>query len=72
VRTVLIPATSDAELKQVMIAVLPGFQHHLDETVRIARKLGYEQRPAEAPRLPAGMSHSELGEPVDVVVLVRQ
>jgi putative membrane protein len=42
VRTVLIPATANAELKQLMTDILPGFQHHLDETVRIAKKLGYQ------------------------------
>lgn len=42
VRTLLIPATASSELRQLMIDVLPGFQHHLDETVAAARTLGYE------------------------------
>jgi len=42
VKTVLIPTTKSAELKKLMTDILPGFQHHLDETVRISKKLGYE------------------------------
>ena len=42
VQVALIPATASAELRQLMIDVLPGFQHHLDETRAAARALGYE------------------------------
>jgi len=41
VRATLIPSTANPELRQFMTDVLPGFQHHLDETVRIAKSLGY-------------------------------
>ena len=42
VKTVLIPATQNAELKAHFEAVLPHFQHHLDETRRVAKELGIE------------------------------
>jgi putative membrane protein len=40
VRTVLIPATANAQLRQLMTDVLPGFKHHLEQTKRTAQKLG--------------------------------
>lgn len=42
VKTVLIPATQNAELKAHFEAVLPHFQRHLDETRRVAKELGVE------------------------------
>jgi putative membrane protein len=42
VQAVLIPSASSPALKQMMAEILPGFQHHLDETVRVAKKLGFD------------------------------
>ena len=40
VRGTLLPAAGDAELKALLTNVLGGFEHHLDETRRVAEKLG--------------------------------
>jgi putative membrane protein len=42
VRTVLLPAAKSPELKAHFEAVLPHFEHHLAETIRVAKKLGYQ------------------------------
>jgi len=39
VKEVLIPAAHSAELKDLMEQVLPGFEHHLAETKRVAKTL---------------------------------
>lgn len=41
VNTVLIPSAKNAELVSLMKKILPGFEHHLAETKRVARELGY-------------------------------
>ncbi len=41
VKTILIPAAKNAELRDLMKKILPGFEHHLAETKRVARELGY-------------------------------
>ncbi len=41
VKDVLIPSASSQELKDLMTKVLPGFEHHLAETTRVASELGY-------------------------------
>ena len=41
VNTVLIPSAKNAELVALMKKILPGFEHHLAETRRVARELGY-------------------------------
>jgi putative membrane protein len=42
VKTVLIPNIEGPELKSIVVTVLPGFEHHLAETRRVADKLGVE------------------------------
>jgi putative membrane protein len=42
VKTTLVPATRSPELKALLEAVLPAFQHHLDATKAVARKLRLE------------------------------
>jgi putative membrane protein len=42
VKTALIPAARSPELKALLEAVLPAFQHHLDATRAVARKLHLE------------------------------
>ena len=42
VKEILIPSAKDAKLQGLLKAVLPGFEHHLMETRRIAKKLGYQ------------------------------
>ncbi len=42
VKKILLPATSHPELKAHLESVLPHFSHHLDETIRVAKKLGIE------------------------------
>ncbi|OSM01980.1 putative outer membrane-like protein [Magnetofaba australis IT-1] len=41
--TVLLPAIEDARFKGLVRKVLPGFQHHLNETRAVAEKLGVTQ-----------------------------
>ena len=43
VNTVLIPATKSTELRELMKKILPGFEHHLAETKKIYKELGYYQ-----------------------------
>jgi putative membrane protein len=40
IETVLLPAIQASELKDLITQVLPGFQHHLTETRRVAEALG--------------------------------
>ena len=42
VRNVLLPAAKSPELKAHFESVLPHFEHHLAETIRVAKKLGYK------------------------------
>lgn len=39
VNTVLLPAIQDPELKDLVVKVLPGFEHHLAETKRVAAEM---------------------------------
>lgn len=41
IRTVLLEETESEAFKAHMRAVLPGFEHHLAETIRVAKELGY-------------------------------
>lgn len=41
VKEVLLPSTKDPELRKLLLDVLPGFEHHLSETKKAAKKLGY-------------------------------
>lgn len=41
VKSVLLPAAKDKLLKQHFESVLPHFQHHLNETIKVAKELGY-------------------------------
>ncbi len=43
VKTVLLKNLRNAEFKAQLQAVLPGFEHHLAQTIATARKLGYSQ-----------------------------
>jgi len=42
VKTILLPAARSPELKALLAAVLPAFQHHLDATRAVASKLHLE------------------------------
>lgn len=42
IKGTLLPAIRDAELKKLVMAVLPGFEHHLARTKAVASKLGME------------------------------
>lgn len=42
INTVLIPAATNDELVALMKKVLPGFEHHLAETMRVSKVLGYQ------------------------------
>jgi putative membrane protein len=41
INKVLIPSAKNEELVELMKKVLPGFEHHLSETKRVAKELGY-------------------------------
>jgi putative membrane protein len=41
VKTVLIPSAKNPELVALMQKILPGFEHHLAESRRVAKELGY-------------------------------
>lgn len=43
VKDVLIPAAEHDELVDFMTEVLPGFEHHLAETIRVREALGYAE-----------------------------
>ncbi len=40
VNNTLLPAIENTQLKKLVKAVLPGFEHHLAETMRVSKKLG--------------------------------
>lgn len=40
IKGALLPSIKDAEFKALVIKVLPGFEHHLAETKKVAGKLG--------------------------------
>jgi putative membrane protein len=40
VRGTLLPSASNAELKRLIVSVLPGFEHHLAQTQAVAQKFG--------------------------------
>lgn len=40
VKNVLLPSTRNGELRELIIKVLPGFEHHLAATKEVAAKLG--------------------------------
>lgn len=40
IKNILLPATSNDELKAHFESVLPHFKHHIDETVKVAKQLG--------------------------------
>ncbi len=42
IKTTLLPAISNGELKALVKKVLPGFEHHLAETKTLAKKFGVE------------------------------
>ena len=42
INKVLIPSAKSKELVDLMKKVLPGFEHHLAETKRVAKELGYQ------------------------------
>ena len=42
INKVLIPAAKSKELVDLMKKVLPGFEHHLAETRRVAKELGFQ------------------------------
>lgn len=42
VKQTLLPTIQNGEFKALVQKVLPGFEHHLDETAEIAHKLGYK------------------------------
>ncbi|HCQ8620619.1 TPA: DUF4142 domain-containing protein [Klebsiella pneumoniae] len=41
IRTALLPASTSETFKAHLEAVLPGFEHHLAETIRVEKELGY-------------------------------
>jgi len=41
VKEALIPSAKNEELRALMQKILPGFEHHLQETKRVAKELGY-------------------------------
>lgn len=40
IRTTLLPAIANPALRELVLKVLPGFEHHLAETRRVAERLG--------------------------------
>ncbi len=42
VKTVLMPAAKGTELETLLLAVLPGFEHHLQQTKKLAASIGAE------------------------------
>jgi len=42
VKSVLIPKARNNELRDLMKKILPGFEHHLAETRRVSKELGYQ------------------------------
>ncbi len=41
IRSTLLPASTSERFKEHLQAVLPGFEHHLAETIRVEKELGY-------------------------------
>ena len=42
INTVLLPSIEAPEFRELVVTVLPGFEHHLAETKRVAAELGVE------------------------------